>query len=58
MLNAAWTLWSIDIAQDMLLRTVGEADLIRRGRWSSLVALLVGTAAAPAGLWWNKGILA
>ena len=40
--NAASTLWSIDISQDMLLRTASEADMIRRGRWSSLAALLIG----------------
>jgi SSS family solute:Na+ symporter len=57
-LNAASTLWSIDIAQDMLLWTVSEADLIRRGRWSSLVALLAGAAATPLVWWWNQGILA
>ena len=57
-LNAASTIWSIDIAQDMLLWTVSEADLIRRGRWSSLVALLAGAAATPLVWWWNQGILA
>ena len=56
-LNAASTLWSIDIAQDMLLRTASEADLIRRGRRSSLAALLIGVAAAPLLLWWKQGIL-
>ncbi len=56
-LNAASTLWSIDIAQDMLLRTANEAGMIRRGRWSSLVALLIGVAAAPLLLWWKQGIL-
>ena len=57
-LNAASTLWSIDISQDMLLRTGSEADMIRRGRWSSLAALLVGLAGVPLFLWWNQGILA
>ncbi len=58
-LNAASTLWSIDIAQDMLLRTASEADMIRRGRWSSLAALLIGAAAvAPFWLWWTQGLLA
>ena len=56
-LNAASTLWSIDIAQDMLLRTANEAGMIRRGRWSSFVALLIGVAAAPLLLWWKQGIL-
>ena len=56
-LNAAATLWSIDIAQDLLLRPVSEADMIRRGRWSSLAALLIGVAAAPLLLWWKQGVL-
>ena len=56
-LNAAATLWSIDIAQDMLLRPVSEADMIRRGRWSSLAALLIGVAATPLLLWWKQGLL-
>jgi SSS family solute:Na+ symporter len=56
-LNAAATLWSIDIAQDLLLRPVSEADMIRRGRWSSLAALLIGVAAAPLLLWWKQGLL-
>ncbi|MGO8691005.1 MAG: sodium:solute symporter family transporter [Thermoguttaceae bacterium] len=56
-LNAASTLWSIDISQDMLLRTASEADMIRRGRWSSLAALVLGLAAAPLLLWWSQGLL-
>ena len=56
-LNAASTLWSIDISQDMLLRTASEADMIRRGRWSSLAALVLGLAAAPLFLWWSQGLL-
>jgi SSS family solute:Na+ symporter len=56
-INATATLWSIDISQDMLLRTASEAGMIRRGRWSSLAALLLGLAAAPLFLWWNQGIL-
>ena len=47
-LNAASTLWSIDISQDMLLRTASEADMIRRGRWSSLAALRVGPGGRAA----------
>jgi SSS family solute:Na+ symporter len=55
--NAASTLWSIDISQDMLLRTGSEADMIRRGRWSSLAALVLGLAAGAIFLWWSQGIL-
>jgi SSS family solute:Na+ symporter len=55
--NAAATLWSIDISQDILLRTVNEADLIRRGRLSSLLTLVVGALAAPLLLWWKHDLL-
>jgi SSS family solute:Na+ symporter len=56
-LNAISSLWTMDFCQDMLGRNVSEAELVGRGRRSSLVALLLGAAVVPGVCLWEKGLL-
>lgn len=55
-LNSASTIWSIDIYQRMINSAASEAQLVKMGRWSSLIIILIGTAAAPLMLYWKDGI--
>jgi len=55
-LNSASTIWSIDIYQRIWRPDSSEADVVRMGRWCTLVVILIGTLVAPLLLWWEKGI--
>ncbi|MGD0897936.1 MAG: hypothetical protein ABR915_08865 [Thermoguttaceae bacterium] len=56
-LNAVSSLWTLDLCQDLLCKNVSEAELVGRGRWSSLAALVLGAAAVPLLFLWEKGVL-
>jgi SSS family solute:Na+ symporter len=59
-LHAVSAVWTIDVCQDLLQRSNSEAELVRRGRWSSLTTLAVGIVLAPLLSFWpreNLGIL-
>jgi len=55
-LNSSSTIWSIDVHQRILHLNASEAELVRVGRWSTLVIIVIGTAFAPVLLWWSGGI--
>jgi SSS family solute:Na+ symporter len=56
-LNGIATLWTMDITQDLLGRTASEADLVKRGRRATLMALLLGALLAPLLLGWEHSII-
>ncbi len=55
-LNSSSTIWSIDVYQRFLRTNASEAELVRVGRWSTFVIIVIGTAFAPMLLWWQGGI--
>ncbi len=55
-LNSASTIWSIDIYQRIWRPDSSEAEVVRTGRWCTLVVILIGTLLAPMLLWWEQGI--
>ncbi len=55
-LNSASTIWSIDVHKRLIHKSAGEQELVRVGRWSTFLIIVVGTALAPLLLWWKGGI--
>ncbi len=55
-LNSAATIWSIDVHKRLLRPIAGEEELVKVGRWSTFVIIVIGTALAPLLLWWKGGI--
>lgn len=55
-LNSASTIWSMDVHKRLLHPEASEAELVRVGRWSTLLIIVIGTALAPLLLWWKGGI--
>lgn len=57
-LNSASTIWSMDVHKRLLRPgpEASEAELVRVGRWSTFLIIVVGTALAPLLLWWKGGI--
>jgi SSS family solute:Na+ symporter len=56
-MTAVSCLWTMDLCQDLLGRNVSEAELVGRGRRSSLAALVLGAAMVPGLFLWEKGLL-
>jgi solute:Na+ symporter, SSS family len=54
--NAASAIWTMDIGQDLLQHRLSEADLVRRGRRSSLIVLALGALLAPLVAGFEKGV--
>ena len=55
-LNSSSTIWSVDVYKRLLRRDAADRDMVRVGRLSTLVVILVGTAFAPFLLRWEGGI--
>jgi solute:Na+ symporter, SSS family len=55
-LNSSSTIWSIDVHRRLFRPKADDGELVRVGRWSTLVIIVVGTAFAPLLLWWEGGI--
>ncbi len=55
-LNSASTIWSMDVHKRLLHPEASEAELVRVGRWSTFLIIVIGTALAPLLLWWKGGI--
>lgn len=55
-LNSSSTIWSVDVYKRLLKRDADDREIVRVGRWSTLIVILVGTAFAPLLLWWKGGI--
>ena len=55
-LNSSSTIWSIDVHQRLLDSSASEAKLVKVGRWSTFVIIVIGTVLAPLLLWWERGI--
>ncbi len=55
-LNSASTIWSIDVHKRLIHAKAGERELVRVGRWSTLVIIIIGTFMAPVLLFWKGGI--
>ena len=55
-LNSASTIWSMDVHKRLLRPTATEQELVKVGRWSTFVIIVLGTALAPLLLWWKGGI--
>ncbi len=55
-LNSASTIWSMDVHKRFLHKAASEAELVKVGRWSTFVIIVIGTAFAPVLLWWKGGI--
>ena len=55
-LNSAATIWSIDVHKRLLHPAASEEELVKVGRCSTFVIIVIGTALAPLLLWWKGGI--
>lgn len=55
-LNSASTIWAMDVHKRFLNKEASEAELVKVGRWSTFVIIVIGTAFAPVLLWWKGGI--
>jgi SSS family solute:Na+ symporter len=55
-LNSASTIWSMDVHKRILHRAASEEELVKVGRWSTFVIIVIGTVFAPMLLWWKGGI--
>ncbi len=55
-LNSTSTIWSMDVYQRMINSAASEGELVRVGRWATLITIVVGTALAPLLLYWGEGI--
>jgi SSS family solute:Na+ symporter len=55
-LNSTSTIWAMDVHKRILHKGASEAEVVRVGRWATLVTIVIGTAAAPALLYWEEGL--
>jgi SSS family solute:Na+ symporter len=55
-LNSASTIWSIDIHKRLLNKDASETDIVKIGRISTFIFMLIGTLFAPILLYWRGGI--
>ena len=55
-LNSAATIWSMDIHKRFIHKQAGDAELVRVGRWSTFIIIVIGTAFAPILLSYEGGI--
>jgi SSS family solute:Na+ symporter len=55
-LNSAATIWSIDVHKRLLRPAASEEELVKVGRWSTFVIIVIGTALTPLLLRWEGGI--
>jgi len=55
-LNSSSTIWSMDIYKRFLNKRATDREIVRMGRWSTFIVILIGTLAAPLLLYWKGGI--
>jgi SSS family solute:Na+ symporter len=55
-LNSASTIWSVDVHKRLLHHSAGDEELVRIGRWSTFVIIVIATILAPLLLKWQGGI--
>jgi solute:Na+ symporter, SSS family len=55
-LNSAATIWSMDIHKRFIHKQAGDAELVRVGRWSTFIIIVIGTLFAPILLAYEGGI--
>ena len=55
-LNSSSTIWSMDVHKRILHKSASEQELVKVGRWSTFIIIVIGTAFAPVLLWWKGGI--
>lgn len=55
-LNSASTIWSIDVHKRLLKKDASEAEIVKIGRISTFVFIIIGTLFAPILLYWQGGI--
>jgi SSS family solute:Na+ symporter len=55
-LNSASTIWSMDVHKRFIRKDAGDEELVRVGRWSTFVIIVIGTLFAPILLTYKGGI--
>ncbi len=55
-LNSASTIWSIDIHKRIIHKEALDEELVKIGRISTFIIIVIGTIFAPVLLWWEGGI--
>ncbi|MHC4443749.1 MAG: sodium:solute symporter family transporter [Planctomycetota bacterium] len=55
-LNSASTIWSMDVHKRLLHKEASEAELVKVGRWSTFVIIVIGALFAPILLKYKGGI--
>jgi len=55
-LNSASTIWSMDVHKRLLHKQASEEELVKVGRWSTLIIIVIGTLFAPILLTYEGGI--
>jgi len=55
-LNSASTIWSVDVHKRLIHHSAGDEELVRIGRWSTFVIIVIATILAPLLLKWQGGI--
>jgi len=55
-LNSSSTIWSVDIYKRHLRKDASDERIVRVGRWTTFVIIVIGTVCAPLLLWWRQGI--
>ncbi len=55
-LNSSSTIWAMDVHKRYIRPNASEEALVKVGRWTTFIIILIGTALAPFLLLWKEGI--